>query len=187
MIISGVINSAMYQTNKSTKAILVLDIQNDFTRQNGRLAVSQHKAIKIIANLNKIIDESLQTGLTVIYIGNEYSKFNILNIFRNFAAVKGKNGTKIDSRLHVSTKHYFSKSKDNAFTNPGLHKFLKEREITDVYIGGLYAEACIYKTAKAAIMHNYETTILKDCIATRKEARFNKILRRYQRIGANII
>jgi hypothetical protein len=35
----------------------------------------------------------------VVYDGDEYSKFDILNIFRNFAAIKGSEGANQDNRL----------------------------------------------------------------------------------------
>jgi nicotinamidase-related amidase len=60
-------------------------------------------------------------------------------------------------------------------------------EITEVYIGGIYAEASICKTTKCAFMHNYITTILMECIATRKETGLDKIIPRYQSMGAKII
>ena len=93
------------------KALLIIDIQKDFTGENAKMPVDSKQATQMIANLNRIIDKSKDLNLTVIYIGNEYSKFDILNIFRNFAAIKETDGIKMDNRLHVVTKNYFSKNK----------------------------------------------------------------------------
>ena len=174
----------MEQNNISKKAILVIDIQNDFTGQNAKMPVDSNQATQMITNLNRIIDKSKELNLTVVYIGNEYSKFDILNIFRNFAALKGTDGIKMDNRLHIATENYFSKQKGNAFSNPELDKFLKGKNISEVFIGGLYAEACIYGTTKGAIRNNYLTTILTDCIATKTEAKRNKMIEKYEKLGA---
>jgi nicotinamidase/pyrazinamidase len=151
------------------------------------MPVDSNQASQMIANLNRVIDKSKETELTVIYIGNEYAKGDLLNIFRNFAALKGTYGTKMDNRLHVVTKNYFSKHKGNAFSNPELDKFLKENNITDIYVGGLYAEACIYGTTKGSIKNKYLTTVLTDCIATKTEKKRNKMIGKYKKLGAKIL
>jgi nicotinamidase-related amidase len=179
-------NNIIGQT-QTNKALLIIDIQNDFTGQNAKMPVDSNQAIQMITSLNRIIDKSKELDLTIIYIGNEYSKYNILNIFRNFAAIKGSNGIKIDNRLHFVTENYFSKNKMNAFSNRQLDFFLKEKNITEVFIGGLYAEACIYGTTKGAIRNNYLTTILTDCIATKTDAKRNKMIEKYKKLGARTI
>ncbi len=177
----------MEQKAASKKALLVLDIQNDFTGENAKMAVDTNQAKVMIANLNKIIDKAKENQLTVIYIGNEYSKFDVLNIFRNFASIKGTDGAKIDEKLHVVTNYYFSKQKENAFSNPELAAFLKQQNISELYIGGLYAEACIYSTIKSAIRHNYPITVLTDCIATKTEKKRTEMIEKYKKFGAKIL
>src|SRR5215510_5472962 len=101
----------MEQDYISQKAMLIIDLQNDFTGQNAKMPVDRNQATQMISNLNLIIDKSKELNLTVIYIGNEYSKYDILNVFRNFAAIKGTEGSKMDHRLHVATNNYFSKKR----------------------------------------------------------------------------
>ena len=85
----------MLQNFTSNKALLVLDIQNDFTGDRAKMPVDGQQVGTVIKNLNKIIDRAKDIGLTIIYIGNEYSKFDILNIFRNFASLKGTAGAQV--------------------------------------------------------------------------------------------
>jgi nicotinamidase/pyrazinamidase len=177
----------MEQENILKKAILVIDIQNDFTGKNAKMSVDSNQATQMITNLNSIIDKSKELNLTVIYIGNEYSKFDILNIFRNFAAIKGTDGVKMDDRLNIVSKNYFSKNKMNAFSNPELNIFLKENNIDEVFISGLYAEACIYGTTKGALRNNYLTTILTDCIATKTETKRTQMIEKYKKLGVKTI
>jgi len=186
LIITMVSNNVVGQS-LTKKALLIIDIQKDFTGENAKMPVESNQATQMIANLNRIIDKSTDLNLTVIYIGNEYSKFDILNIFRNFAAIKETDGINMDNRLHIVTKNYFSKNKMNAFSNPKLNEFLKDKNINEVFIGGLFAEACIYGTTKGAIKNKYLATILTDCIATNTEVKRNKMIEKYKKMGAKTI
>ena len=172
------------QDNIIKKALLVVDIQDDFTGPNARMPVDPKQAADMISNLNKIIDRSKEMQLLVVYIGNEYPGYNLFNIFRNFAAVKGTAGVKMDNRLHITTNNYFSKHKGNAFSNPLLEKFLKQLHITQLYIGGVYADGCIYATVKGAVKHHYKTTVLTDCIAAKTAKTLAKMKEKYKKSGA---
>ena len=66
--------------------------------------------------------------LIPVYIGNEFSKNDFLNIFRNFAAIKDSEGCKIDKRLNVvNEKNYFPKNRGSAFVNKNLKQFLESK------------------------------------------------------------
>jgi nicotinamidase-related amidase len=178
---------SMAQNTINKKALLIVDVQNDFTGLNAKMPVDKAQADEMIANLNGLVSKPYDSPLTVIYIGNEYSKFDLLNVFRNFAAVKGTIGTQMDPRLQVVSKNYFSKSRGNAFSNQQLDLFLKRNNINELYIGGLYAEACIYATVKGAIKLHYTTTILTDCVATKSEVKRAKMIKKYNELGAKTI
>ena len=169
------------------EAILIMDIQNDFTGENAKMPVDKKQAVQIITNLNKLIDKTDTSKTEIIYIGNEYSKWDVLNIFRNFAAIKGTDGTHLDKRLHVVNKIYFPKNKGNAFSNPDLNSYLKSKNVDEIFIGGLYAEACIYGTLKGGLKQNYKINILTDCIATKSDVNKDKIIEKYEKIGAKNI
>ncbi len=167
-------------------ALLIIDIQQDFTGENARMPVCKQQASQMIANLNKLT-ATLDTATTeIIYIGNEFAKWDLLNLFRNFAAVRGTEGTKQDKRLHVVNKVYFAKEKGNAFTNPELDAYLKSKNIQELYLTGLKAEACVYQTLKGAIAHGYQTAVLADCIATTSEIKRDKMIAKYSEKGAAI-
>jgi nicotinamidase-related amidase len=172
--------------NQSKKALLVIDIQNDFTAENAKMPVNKLQGDKMMANINQLIDDSVNQNMTIIYIGNEYGLFNPLNIFRNFAAIKNTEGTKLDARLHVINEHYFSKAKGNAFSNPDLEYFLKSEQINEIYIGGLYADHCILATAKGAQKLQYNVTILTDCIATKSNEKLSDSIEKFKKLGVKL-
>jgi nicotinamidase/pyrazinamidase len=169
------------------KALLIIDVQEDFTGEDAKMPVDSKQAQIMIGNLNKIVDSSNEKNLELIYIGNEYSKYDILNFFRNFACIKGTDGTKMDKNLHIKSQYYFSKNKGNAFSNPSLIDFLNEHQISQIYISGLYAEACIYATVKGAIKNGFQATILTDCIATKTEKKRVDMIGKYKKLGVKTI
>jgi nicotinamidase-related amidase len=133
---------------KSKQALLVVDIQADFTGQTAKMPIDRQQANEIITNINKLIDLSPVLGLTVVYIGNEYRLLDPLNIFRNFAAIAGSEGAKLDPKLKIVDRNYFPKTTSNSFSNPELTIFLKQHQIDRVLVTGVYAEACIMQTIK---------------------------------------
>ena len=165
------------------QAILIIDIQDDFTGENAKMPVDKNQAVEMISNLNKLIDKTDTSKTEIIYIGNEYSKWDILNIFRNFASIRGTDGTKLDKRLHIVNETYFSKSKMNAFSNPDLASYLRAKNINEIFIGGLYADACIYGTAKGGLKEKLKVNVLTDCIATKSDKMRDKTILKYEKIG----
>ncbi len=64
----------------------------------------------------------------VIAIGNEFSRWDLLNLARRFASLKGS-GARWDSRAPQALDAYFAKLFPSAFTNPALDSWLQEHQI----------------------------------------------------------
>jgi nicotinamidase-related amidase len=167
--------------------LLILDIQNDFTGPQARFPVDANQAAEIIANINKLTANLQSNGLIPVYIGNEFSKYDLLNIFRNFAAIKGSDGCKIDKRLNIVNNNYFPKNRSNAFVNRDLSLFLEKNKIDELFIAGLFAEACVWATVKSAVKKGYKTTILSDCIATSTDKKRKAVIEKYKRAGVGVL
>jgi nicotinamidase-related amidase len=165
------------------EAILILDVQEDFTGEHARMPVSASQASAMIDSLNKLIDHMQGSGTEIIYIGNEFSRWDPANLFRNFAAVRGSKGAKLDKRLHVVNNNYFSKHQGNAFTNPRLPDFLQKRGIHSVYIAGLYSEGCVSASVRGAIKTGFNVTVLTDCLASKKDQNKDRAIARFGKKG----
>ena len=168
-------------------ALLIIDIQNDFTGEKARMPVDNRQAETMIAHLNRLTDALDLAETEVIYIGNEYEKRDLLNVFRNFAAVKGSEGAKLDRRLRKAGNVYFSKKRGNAFSNPELGVYLRKLGVSELFISGLKAEFCVYATLKAALKQHYKTTVLTDCIATTSDKKRQSMIGKYRKLGANTL
>ena len=168
-------------------ALLVIDVQKDFTQSSGRLPVDLNHAERMIANINAIVAFTDTETLLPIYVGNEFRKLDPLNIFRNFSAIRGTEGSRLDPRLKIVRKVYFSKEEGDALSNRSLVSFLRQSNIEHLYLTGLQAEACIYRTFRGALKHGFSCSVIQDAIASRTEARRKRMLRKFASQGANIV
>jgi nicotinamidase-related amidase len=166
------------------KALLVMDIQEDFTGKNAKQPYRQ--ADILVGVTNRIIDYAHASGFIVIYIKNEYEKPNFLLNDRGIT-IKGQPGTAIDARIHMVNQHIFTKGKADAFSNPAFEKFLKDNQVNEVFLTGLDAAYCVLGTAKGGRNRGYQVTVFGDGIATESGKKLTEILEEYQKFGISAI
>lgn len=111
-------------------ALVVIDLQNDITKN--------YK--EIIAKVNEAIDWAEQKGLWIVYIQHN----NLSAGTRTFKPCT--RGVELVPELNVVSDHIFTKTKSNALTSEAFTAFLQEHGITDFYIAGADAAACIKST-----------------------------------------
>lgn len=169
-------------------ALLLLDFQRDFLSPNGRMPVARHQVEPMLRSAAAARDAARRQGWETIAIGNEFPRRDWLgNLFRKFAAVAGSAGAQWDDRLPLAEAHYFPKWRASAFCNPNLAGYLREKQIRRLYLAGLFASACITATAKAAMAHGFDVTVLADAVADRSNPARTRALRRLQKLGATVI
>jgi isochorismate hydrolase len=75
----------------------------------------------------------------------------------------------------------------NVLTNNELSGFLKDNHIAELYITGLFAEACIKSTTVGAIRNNYKAVLIEDAIGSKNTKKKLASLLYCERKGANVI
>src|SRR6476620_11502554 len=151
------------------KALLVIDVQENLLDSNSRIHMVPESIPSFIQNLNKSIEFFERNNMPVIYIVNEWTN-PVLNMLTGNVCKKGTKGTGIDKRVRLVNEMVYKKSKMNALTNKELSKFLKENFISELYIAGLFAEACIKETVKGAIKNGYNVILIEDAIGSRSDS-----------------
>ena len=100
------------------KALVIIDIQNDITKN--------YK--DIIGNINKAIDWAVNNNIHVIYIRHE-------NLSDGTRTLKPNTfGSELVSDLKIVSKNIFTKYKGNALTSEEFTDFISKNEICDFYI-----------------------------------------------------
>lgn len=172
------------------KALLVIDVQSDFTGPRAKYPFPPGKGDGLIAAANRMSQKAREHGVPVVYIRHEFD--GVLGrlyarLLLRGAAIKGSPGTELDPRLTQVSDHCFTKNETNAFSNPQLDAFLRQQQVRELYLAGLDGFFCVNKTAKGGLDRGYRVTFITDAIITNFERAWQRRLRRYAREGATLM
>lgn len=162
------------------KALLVIDVQEDYTGLNGKQPPLFKDIAGQIVAINGLIEHSWNSGMVVVYIRQIFDN-NIITRFLVGRTIKGLPGTELDSRIKMVNQNDFTKKISDAFSNPRFEEFLINNQVNEVYLVGLDAAYCVYYTGLGALNRGYKVTAVSDAIMTRKS--MNDILKRYEKDG----
>ncbi len=153
------------------KALVIIDIQNDITKN--------YK--DIIGNVNKAIDWAVNHDIHVVYIRHE----NLSVGTRTFKP--NTHGAELVSDMKIVSGNIFTKYKGNALTSEEFSDFIIKSEIQDFYIAGADAVACVKSTCYNLCKANYVVNVLSDCITSYDKKKIDEMLRYYESKGCKII
>ncbi len=152
------------------KALVVIDIQNDITK-NYR---------EIIGNINSAIDWAVDSDIHVVYI-----KHNNLSVgTRTFKP--DTRGAELVSDMKIVSENIFVKSKGNALTSEAFAAFINENGIKEFYVAGADAVACIKSTCYNMAKNGYKVHVLSNCITSYDKKKIPEMLDYYERNGCSI-
>lgn len=149
------------------KALVVIDIQNDITKN--------YK--EIIENINKAVDWAVVSDIPVVYIKHN----NLSAGTRTFKP--DTHGAELVPDLKIVSEHVFLKTKCNALTSEGFAAFVSENEIGQFYIAGADAIACVKSTCYNMTKGGYIVHVLSDCITSYDKRKINEMLQYYESKG----
>jgi len=153
------------------KALVIIDIQNDITKN--------YK--DVIGNINKAIDWAVNHNIHVVYIRHE----NLSAGTRTFKP--NTYGAELVSDLKTVSKNVFTKFKGNALSSEEFAGFIGKNEICDLYIAGADAVACVKSTCYNLCKANYGVNVLSDCVTSYDKRKIDEMLRYYESVGSKII
>jgi nicotinamidase-related amidase len=166
--------------NNPHKALLVIDVQEDFSGLKGKQPVPLKDVEGQISAINKVIDKASKSSVEVVYIRQIFDN-NIITRLLIGRAIEGQPGVELDSRVKKINQNDFTKKISDAFSNPQLDDFLIKNQVDEIYLVGLDAAYCVYYTALGALNRGYKVTIVKDAVMTSKN--MSDILKRYEENG----
>lgn len=152
-------------------ALVVIDLQNDITKN--------YK--EIIAKVNEAVDWAEQKELWIVYIQHN----NLSAGTRTFKP--GTRGAELVPELNVVSDHIFTKVKSNALTSEAFAAFIKERGISEFYIAGADAAACIKSTCYNMAKSGYNVHVLSDCITSYDKKKLPELLAYYESKGCEVL
>jgi len=153
------------------KALVIIDIQNDITKN--------HK--EIIDNINKSVEWAVHNGIHVVYIRHE----NLSDGTRTFKP--NTRGAELVSDLKVVSENIFTKSKGNALTSEEFAGFVKDKGISEFFLVGADAAACVKSTCYNLLKVNHKVTVISDCITSYDKKKIPEMLHYYESKGSRIV
>ncbi len=152
-------------------ALVVIDLQNDITK-NYR---------EIIGKVNEAIDLAVQKEMWIVYIQHN----NLSAGTRTFKP--GTHGAELVPELKIVSNHIFTKSKSNALTSETFAAFIREHDITEFYIAGADATACIKSTCFNMTKSGYTVHMLSDCITSYDKKKLPEMFDYYENKGCSVM
>lgn len=173
------------------KALLVVDVQNDFC-PGGTLAVPEGD--KVVPVINSLMD-----SFPLVIASKDWHPKDTVH-FKKWPphCVQETKGADFHPKLNVSKlKKIFlkgTKNRDDGYsafeaTNANLAEFLKKEGVEDLYVVGLATDYCVKATALDADKLGFETFVVEDAVAAvnAKPGDGDKALKAMTRAGVTLI
>lgn len=149
---------------------MVIDIQNDITKH--------YK--DIIDNINAAIDWAVFKGMHVVYIKHN----NITAATRTFKP--GSRGEELAPELKVVSDNIFVKTKSNALTSEAFSLFVANNKITEFYVAGADATACVKSTCFNMRKAGYTVHVISDCVTSYDLKKLPEMFAYYEKQGCEV-
>ena len=194
------------------KALIIVDLQNDFL-PGGALAVKDGD--QIIDRINKLQDKFDLVVATQDWHPTKHKSFASQHTDSQVFDVIDLNGTRqvlwpdhcvqgtkgaelhkdlnqnkisaiIRKGMNINVDSYSAFFDVNKKNPTGLNGFLKDHNVTSVYICGLAADYCVYYTAKDALALGYTTNILEGSTKPIDATHFDALKEDFIKKGGNV-
>jgi nicotinamidase/pyrazinamidase len=159
-------------TNKTKKALIVVDVQNDFC-PGGSLAVAHGD--EVVAPLNRLMQEFLDRAEPVFQTRDwhpaDTKHFEAYGGTWPVHCVQGTRGAKFhpdllrDPRITIISKGT-DESADgySGFDGTNLAQLLRETGVDEVWVGGLATDYCVKHTVLDALREGFKVKALADAM-----------------------
>ncbi len=152
------------------KALVIIDIQNDITKN--------YK--DIIDNINKAVEWAQGKEMMIVYIKHN----NITAGTRTFKP--DTKGEQLVPELSVVSDHIFVKTKANALTSLDFTHFIDDNELDEFYVCGADATACVKSTCYNMVKAGYMVHVLSDCVTSYDLKKVDEMLAYYEKKGCEV-
>lgn len=153
------------------KALIIIDIQNDITKN--------YKSV--IDNINTAISWAKDNDMHVIYIRHENLSLGTRTFKHN------THGAELVSDMNIVSENIFTKYKGNLLTSEKFVEFIQKNKINDFYIAGADAMACVKSSCYNMCKAGFDVIVLADCITSWNTKIIPEMLDYYKKNGCKII
>ena len=160
----------------SDTALLIVDMQNDFVRKEGKLYVPTAEAT--IPAIRRLIDNARKNNVLIIYTQDWHMKDDPEFKIWGEHALAGTWGAEIVDELKPEKDDFIvRKYRYDAFFETPLDYILRVKGIKNVIVTGTVANICVLHTAGSAALRWYNVIMVKDGISALTEFDYYATLR----------
>lgn len=161
-------------------AVLVIDMQKDFTKPDGKFYYPETTGVMMetfAEKLNRMRD--LGALIVVVYTAHPADEKEVnpelTRMFRNgkkASLVDGSVGAELDETIPYDPARdiLFRKFVPSAFFGTNLDQILRERGVENVLVCGVKTNVCCRATATDAFSHKFRTFMISDMLGTNTAA-----------------
>ena len=152
------------------KALVVIDIQNDITKN--------YK--KIIDRINQAIDWAVEEDMNVVYIKHN----NLSAGTRTFKP--DTKGSELVPEMKVVSDNIFVKTKSNSLTSEEFAGFIEKNGINEFFITGADATGCVKSTCFNMTKAGYTVHVISDCVTSYDLKKLDEMYAYYANKGCEV-
>lgn len=173
----------------SKKALLIIDMLNDFVLEGAPLEVPDTR--KIIPVIKEEIEKAKDEGSPVIYVCDAHDKED--KEFSKFGwpahSVKGTKGAEVVDELKPQRDDIvIKKTTYSSFYNTTLNETLERLGVSNLILTGCVTHICILFASAEAVLRDYKVTVIKEGVAGLAKEDHDAALRIMKNVlGAEII
>lgn len=149
-----------------SKALLVIDMLNDFLDKEGVLYIGP-SAEEVKKNVAEKVNDRRNNGVPIIYIMDRHLENDAeFNMFPPHC-LAGKWGSEIVPEIAPQRGEYLIyKRRFSAFFGTDLDLTLRELGVSTLEITGVCTQICVLYTAADARMRHYDVVVSENCVAS---------------------
>ena len=166
--------------NPQTTAIVIIDDNNDFLSEGGKLFPAVKTMLEsndVVANINRVIGEARKKNIAVIHVPIAFSPgyeelgpapYGIFKAVKEAGALqRGTWGGRVAEVIDLGDDDPVLDGKHStcAFATTDLEDVLDRRGIKTIALAGLLSNVCIESTMRTAYDSGFEVIALTDCAA----------------------
>ncbi len=146
------------------KAVLVVDMLNDFTLDGAPLKVEENK--KIIPNIKALLEKERSQGTPIIYVCDSHAENDKEFEIWPKHCVEGTKGAQVVDELAPEENDFIvKKTTYDGFYRTSLDDLLKSLGVDYLIITGCVINICILYTASSAVLRGYKVEIPLNCVS----------------------
>jgi len=151
-----------------TKALLIIDMINDFAHKEGKLFVPSSR--KIIPNILSLTDKADKRGVIVLYPCDSHREHDREVKLFGLHAKEDSWESKLIQELYKDSRYFdtgiIKKHFYSAFSNSSLSELLNFLRIRTLILTGVCTDICIAHTCYDAYTRGYKLIVVSDATGT---------------------